>query len=385
MKENKIPTLIQMTKQIKAEVPDPVEQGIRVFNFIDWKANREKTPISGRFELTPFCNLDCKMCYINLNHRQSTEGGLMPPEKWIRLADEARENGMISISLTGGECLTYSGFDEVYLHLFKSGFAISILSNGLLMDPHRIEFLQRYPPKQIRITLYGGSEDEYELVTGHRVYEIVCRNIRAIREAGLPISITITPNPFSKDDQHSILESADELGVPYAINAALILPRENTGRRGTFDIRNDPFIEICRAHYERRKVSLKPLDISYLPAPGLDTGEIKKGLLCRAGRSSFTIQYDGKMCPCSGLDEITTRPIEVGFRNAWEELKEKTDAWLRPAECDTCVYQRSCLVCPAIHKGAPEGHCDRRICERTIQMIREGMWKPPDELETCIQ
>ena len=29
-------------------------------------ARGHDTPISGDFELTPLCNLDCKMCYVHL-------------------------------------------------------------------------------------------------------------------------------------------------------------------------------------------------------------------------------------------------------------------------------------------------------------------------------
>jgi len=325
------------------------------------------------------------MCYINMNSCQMKEEGLLPPEKWKWLADQAKENGMMRVSLTGGECLTYPGFDEVYTYLYQQGFMIQILSNGILMDTKRISFLRQYPPKLIKITLYGGSEDEYEMVTGHRQWERICRNIRAIRDAGLPIVIVLTPNPFTKENSNHILECVDEFCVPYSINSALIPPRENTGRRGTFDIRNDPFIEMCKAQCARKQVTLKPVERTSMPDPGQTTGEIKRGLLCAAGKSTFTILYDGKMCPCSGMDEIIVNPLKDGFRNAWEELKAKTDACIRPAECDGCAYEMICLGCTAIHKEAPKGHCDRRICERTIQMVQEGLWRKPEDWKGCIE
>ena len=45
------------------------EQGITdyrryssVRKFLDFKARKKNIPITGSFELTPLCNLDCKMC-----------------------------------------------------------------------------------------------------------------------------------------------------------------------------------------------------------------------------------------------------------------------------------------------------------------------------------
>lgn len=38
-----------------------------VRKFLNFKARDKGIPISGSFELTPLCNLDCKMCYVHLN------------------------------------------------------------------------------------------------------------------------------------------------------------------------------------------------------------------------------------------------------------------------------------------------------------------------------
>ena len=34
------------------------------------KASAAGVPLSGTFELTPVCNMDCKMCYVRLSHRE---------------------------------------------------------------------------------------------------------------------------------------------------------------------------------------------------------------------------------------------------------------------------------------------------------------------------
>ena len=34
------------------------------------KASINKTPLSGTFEISPLCNMDCKMCYIKLNEKE---------------------------------------------------------------------------------------------------------------------------------------------------------------------------------------------------------------------------------------------------------------------------------------------------------------------------
>ena len=67
-----------------------------------------------------------------------------PVETWKKLIDDAHDAGMIYASLTGGECLTYPGFDDVYLYLRTKGIVPGILSNGLLMNEKRVQFLKKY-------------------------------------------------------------------------------------------------------------------------------------------------------------------------------------------------------------------------------------------------
>ena len=44
------------------------------------KARENDTPISGYFELTPLCNLDCKMCYVHLSDPAVKERMLLFPD-----------------------------------------------------------------------------------------------------------------------------------------------------------------------------------------------------------------------------------------------------------------------------------------------------------------
>ena len=39
----------------------------RLVEYFHRKAQITKTPISGTFELSPLCNMDCKMCYIKMS------------------------------------------------------------------------------------------------------------------------------------------------------------------------------------------------------------------------------------------------------------------------------------------------------------------------------
>lgn len=366
-------TVLEMIKQMSELGVEEKDNEKWLWRYLEDKARRDYIPLHGKFELTPLCNLDCKMCYVHLENKLFPVEKLISAQVWISIIDAARKMGMMEATLTGGECLTCPGFDEIYLHLYSHGILTSILSNGVLMDQKRVEFFKRYPPKGIQITLYGSNEDAYEAVTGHRVFKNVMEGIERLLDAGLRVIIMITPNAYMQDDTQEIIRIAEEFGIHYHISSALLSPRENTGRRKA-ETNEELIMDLFRARQEYRKKQAVIRELCDVPFPNQRSdGETTEGVLCGAGRSNFAIMYDGRMSPCLAIDNITTRPIEQGFQKAWKELTEKMNHYQRPVECNRCAYRQVCLPCPAIHQEAPQGHCDVRICQRIYRMAVEGL------------
>ena len=58
------------------------------------KAAAAGVPLSGTFELTPVCNMDCKMCYVRLSKQsQEAVAPLSNADKWLQLAKTAADAG----------------------------------------------------------------------------------------------------------------------------------------------------------------------------------------------------------------------------------------------------------------------------------------------------
>ena len=138
------------------------------------------------------------------------------------------------------------------------------------------------------------------------------------------------------------------------------------------DLKLDEYLDIYRFLSGIHHEDLRTVDPSVLPEVNRG-GQQRYGIRCGAGRSSFGIKYDGSMCPCLSLDQITAKPLEVGFEEAWKQICEAADAYPLPLECGDCVYQKQCLSCVAIHRDAPvPGHCDPAVCERMKRLAQEG-------------
>lgn len=373
-------SLAQLMAQLRAEGVPKWQYHRRIMRYFDFKSREKGIPFTGTFELTPLCNLDCRMCYVHLTREQMGGARLLEPAVWKDLMDQAIDAGMRKARLTGGECLTYPGFDELYLHLQSRGVEVMVLTNGVLLDEARTAFFQKHPPCEIQVTLYGSDEDAYERVTGRRMFRRVWENVNRANRAQLPLTIAITPSQFMERDADALLDRAEELGLPYNINFGLFDPREETGRQPgeSMDASLDLYIHLYKRKRAHQGIALTPVDERELPSPST-ASDPRKGVRCAAGRSMFEIDWTGTMYGCTNLRGVRARPLETGFAAAWQVVHTGVQEVIIPSECGSCVYAPICVVCPAAHEqNGSAAHCNPVYCKRVQRMVAEGLNEIPE-------
>ncbi len=359
--------------------PETVDEAVRKRQKIKWimeqKARESGTPLSATLELTPLCNLDCKMCYVHLTKEQMRCQKLLPVETWFHLIDQAVDMGMMTAALTGGECLTYPAFREIYLYLQARGVVVNVLTNGLLLDTDTISFLSDNPPGHLQISIYGSNDDCYQRVTGHRVFNTVKRNVLNARDAGLPIMISVTPSAYSADDL-TLLDEIRRWGLEYSLNSWLLDARRDTGRSlDDFDIHSDGQVAFYTHNMKLNNIIPVPTDPNCLPREAADTNDsAPKGIVCGAGRSHYTISWTGRMSPCVSFSDVSVDVLALGVREAWGILNRWATNLERPVECEHCFYRLACHHCARKHlSGAPAGHANRQMCQMTKIKVAAGI------------
>ena len=191
---------LDFLRQLREENGKQLQSYNDLTKYLAFKAREKGVPVGGQFELTPLCNFSCKMCYVHLQPEQMAGRKILSVETWKDLIHQAWKAGMLEATLTGGECLAYPGFDEIFLYLHSLGCQIVVLTNGYLLDDKRIRFFKEHRPNKIQVTLYGWNDDVYERVTGQRAFGTVSENIRKALDEGLPVSVTVTPSVFLGED-----------------------------------------------------------------------------------------------------------------------------------------------------------------------------------------
>ncbi len=372
---------IELVDQLRKKKVKEDQMFLKLKQHLDMKAREKGIPISGEFELTPLCNFSCRMCYVHLDAEQLNGKTILPPETWKELMHQAWEAGMLSANLTGGECLAYPGFEELFLYLQSLGCEVAVLTNGFLLDEKRIQFFRKHMPSLLQVTLYGWNEDVYERVTGQRAFHVVADHIRRAVEAELPVRISITPSRYLGEDLLETIRTARGLCNSVMINSFLSPPREETGRSGQQDdVDTELYIRALRYFDELEGNTTAEIREDLLPpCGGPDHATAECGLRCGGGRSGFAINWKGRMMPCFDLGMIQADPIRDGFAAAWAKINHAANHWPRVPECDGCAYHEACNNCAAnMLRYAEPGKVPEALCRQTRMFVHHGVRHIPE-------
>lgn len=370
--------LLNLLDQLEQQQANKATLEFGMNSYFDRIARQRGIPIKGTFELTPLCNLNCKMCYVHLSQEQLShqEKKQLTGSQWIQIMQQAIDCGMMYALLTGGEALLHPDFEKIYLFLLNRGIQVSVNTNGLLLDEKRIAFFQKYRPREIHITLYGANDDVYEAVTGRRAFNRVIQAIRQAKEAGLALLVNVTPNRYMPvEDALSLIQLISSMGVRYGINSNLSIPREETGRaEDRHDMSLDEYIQLYKRVKLLQDEQIRPVCEEEIPLPGGNVRDELKGFRCGGGRSSFSIVWHGAMQPCLTVTDLRADALSMPVAQAWQQVNEAVRNYPIPRECSGCAFERLCPVCVAQHaEDAPLGHASPRLCARARRLIRDGV------------
>ncbi len=363
--------------------------------YLHSKASITKTPISGTFELSPLCNMDCKMCYIKMSkEKQESIARLRTKEEWIELAQKAKEKGLLFLLLTGGEPFLVKDFKKLYIELHKMGFCISINSNGTMIDEDVIEWLKHYPPMRINMTLYGASDETYvRLCNNPKGFTQVTKAISLLKENNIQVKLNCSVTPYNKDDLKDIIRFAEEHDLIVQATSYMFPPlRKDETKIGKNDRLTaedaalyGAYISAYSNGFDRFKEYIESGQLALYDADD-DCGVVEGDhMRCRAGITSFWMTWEGKMLPCGMIPDGGLDPWEVGFDEAWENAKKIVSEIKLPVKCAGCGKKDECKACAAMvytetgtYDKVPQYRCDMTkyypdACKKVLKELEQQL------------
>lgn len=341
---------------------------------ISQKALEKRLPLSGTFELLPYCNMRCKMCYIVHDRPADWKESLHGVEFWDELFDRAIEQGMLYALITGGEPLIYPGFYELMERISKKPIHLALNTNGTLLNRERVQWLAAIAPGRLNISLYGGSNETYNrLCHNPKGFDQVTEAFALLNEYQVPYRVhaTMTPDNYSDFDQ--IIAVCNEYHVPLQMAYYMFPPyRKDRGiipNEGRFTPEQAAEVAIRVLKHQNpdpgsRRMQLEA-NCACFAEPERYSLYGKRSIACRGGYASFWVDWQGRVSGCGVHAAEHIDLTKISFEDAWKQVVTSTENTLLSEKCQYCRYRCICPVCAAAAfcetgdvMGTPEYLCE---------------------------
>jgi radical SAM protein with 4Fe4S-binding SPASM domain len=313
---------------------------------------------SFELEITARCNHNCRHCYIALPADDSAaKARELSSAEICGIADEAAAMGALWCFITGGEPLLRKDFIDIYLSLKRKGLLITVFTNATLVAREHVRLFQRYPPRDIEVTVYGITRETYERVTRRPgSFEAFHRGLNLLLQNGITVRLKTM----------ALRSNVHELpGIA------------SFCRKHTKDyFRYDPSLHLrydgdSIRNAEIRSERLSPAEISALEWSDPDRAEFlrkacnrfmgpepaRDGRLfcCGVGSGTFSLSCEGVLHLCPSLrhpdcvHDLRKGTLADGLRRLVPRvLGMRSNRPLFIEKCRSCPLTGICQWCPAV-------------------------------------
>lgn len=330
-------------------------------------------PLSVFIELTNRCNFSCPFCYINNN---DSADSTLP--RWDELKEEIDfliSKGMLYCILSGGECLLYPDFKELYLYLKKKGVLVTVFTNGYLLNERFFDLFEQYMPYKIEISIYGIDDVSYKLTTNTKYIDSnrLFDNILELKKRGIYVVCKTPVTSLTEQIYPSIMAWCDEKEVPFYLGYEMI----------------ETYSGHSRSQFEASKVLINKLrkedneafwNNESMMRMAFQDEKKKIQFDCSAGRTEIHISADNKILPCMKAFkykdwkfDISVEGIEKAYTSFTLKLMEKKGAILH--DCAGCEHHEVCQECffTILAEQYEEGNSRYEYCKTLHKFCMNGL------------
>lgn len=281
-------------------------------------------PFTILIDPTSACNLKCEGCWAG----EYAKHDQLEPELLDRILREAKELGIYTIVMSGGEPFVYPHLMDIFER--HNDLAFMIYTNGTKIDDQVADRLQALGNVSPAISLEGW-EEETDARRGKGVFNKITAAMDRLRERGVLFGASITITRYNADRVTSddFIDFLIDKGVKYIWSFHYI----PIGREPNLDLMILP--EQRAALYERIASlrARKPIQIIDF----WNDGELTHGCIA-GGRSYFHINARGDVEPCAfvhfAVDNIKDKSLKEVLRSplfmAYQKRQPFADNFLRP-------------------------------------------------------
>lgn len=273
--------------------------------------------LSLMLELTYSCQFKCPFCYNEKNKK----GKLLNLKKYKELLKDAKNEGALYLTLTGGEPTLNKLFFQICNIANELYYSIRIKSNGYNWTKEFVEKLkEEVNPFNIDLSIYGANKETYEKISKVKgSFESFLKTIENLKKENIRIRFKFPVNSINEGEIDEVFEFAKTLSIE--IDAFVELSSQDNGSLAPLNyIASEKGIEKMFENYLKNNSKIED---KFLSEEEIDKLKIKSKFVCGAGISSLTIDPFGEVFPCVAWRDSLGNLWDDSLKSIWKSKKTK--------------------------------------------------------------
>ncbi|XOB41371.1 MAG: radical SAM/SPASM domain-containing protein [Candidatus Nealsonbacteria bacterium] len=284
-------------------------------------------PLIVDLEITTYCNLNCRHCYVNKENVQNLSLGQIQ-----KLFREFKNIGVVGIQLLGGEPSLHPRIKDIITSAYKQGLKIEMVSNGnnSLREncdkvSNKIDYL---------LISVDGNENTHDYIRNKKgAFHSALESIKFFSEKGVKTKAIMTLNRINSNQYREVATKVEESGAEGLV-LKFMMPI-GMGEKN---------LDMVLRSKERKKIYKKILqekgsfEISDQMYNALEQKVNANFFGCPAGRFSIRISAKGDVYWCIYHKKILGNIGQESFKTIWEERIIKNNFY----GATSCRYSYRC-------------------------------------------
>jgi radical SAM protein with 4Fe4S-binding SPASM domain len=305
--------------------------------------SEQLVPMQVTLELTYRCNERCSHCYL-ATYDDGADG--RPPlrgEEWERILGELADAGSLLLVLIGGEAMLHKDFWRIAEQGAKRGFALSLITNGLLIDDVAADRMARLGFYNVSVSLYSRDPAVHDAMTRRKgSHARTVSAIERLKARGVPVGINCLLTRANIDGYFELERWAGERGVQIGFDP--LVTAKSDSSLGSTATRAEP-AQLFKFFRELRAQGRGPQ-----PAPVSGAGDP----ICNAGRGKAAVNVYGDLLTCLEVRDPIGNLREHSFAELWHSDKADELRGLKNSELKFdpgCGDGAFCDHCPGMARA----------------------------------
>ncbi len=304
------------------------------------------------FEAAFECNYDCLYCYNAWKNerRYPAKGRLGTDDTLLLLGKALDESGAELVSVSGGEPFLRPDIFEILEFFASRGVAVNMITNASLLDEESIERIAALGVVSIwEIPLLSAERRIHDaMARRHGAFDASCLALAHLKRAHQTVVTVFVATRMNLPGLEDTLELAFALGAD-----GFMLNRFNPGGEGCRHRRAlmvppdelSAALDVAEAFSAKYdfpvscSIAMPPCLLDHRRWPHLGFG------FCAAGTQDAYEALDpvGNLRPCNHSMLILGNLLEHSYRELVEGEALEEFRRARPAFCEGCAYEETCL------------------------------------------